>query len=139
IDECIGPKGINDAGPNASTLHTTDNCTMNADNMIGTGQPGPDMNCFHQANHNKGCQVQADKPNSYGPALNAVGGGWYAMERTSDFINVWFWPRNDPAVPDDVRNGADQVNPVHWGKPYANFVNNDCDLNIILDPGETTG
>lgn len=75
-----------------------------------------------------------NKPNNYGPALNAVGGGWYAMERTANFINVWFWARNDPSVPADISSGASQVNPAHWGTPYANFVNNNCDINSKFGP-----
>lgn len=49
-------------------------------------------------------------PNSYGPAFNSNGGGWYVVERTNSYIKVWFWPRNDARVPADVRNGASSVN-----------------------------
>jgi len=56
------------------------------------------------------------------------------MERTSNFVNVWFWARNDPLVPAEVANGAGQVNPAHYGKLYANFVNNNCDIGGHLGP-----
>lgn len=38
----------------------------------------------------------------------------YAMERTSSFIKVWFWSRNDGNVPSDVKNGATNVNTDSW-------------------------
>ncbi|KAG8955274.1 hypothetical protein FRC00_005465, partial [Tulasnella sp. 408] len=56
------------------------------------------------------------------------------MERTSNFINVWWWARNDGSVPNEVKNGNGQVNPAHWGKPFANFVNNNCDLSTKMSP-----
>jgi len=133
-------EGVNDDGPNASTLHTTAQCTMTSNTMTQTGDFASG-DCFWQDNYNTGCQVKAKaSAPSYGPAFNAIGGGWYAMERTDTFINVWFWARNDASVPADVANGYAQVNPAHWGTPYANFVNNNCNIgshfgpnNIIFD------
>ncbi|KAG8947716.1 hypothetical protein FRC04_010490 [Tulasnella sp. 424] len=126
-------EGVNDVGPNAATLHTTPGCTMSSANMIETGTlTATDCNAY--VNSNTGCSVKSDKTTSYGPALNAVGGGWYVMERTSNFVNIWFWARNDPLVPAEVQNGSGQVNPAHWGKPMANFVNNNCDLSSKMSP-----
>ncbi|KAG8973016.1 hypothetical protein FRB90_010043, partial [Tulasnella sp. 427] len=126
-------EGVNDAGANAATLHTLDNCTMSSSNMIQTGSLIA-TDCYAGRNSNTGCQVKSGNAASYGPSLNAVGGGWYVMERTSKFINVWFWARNDPLVPSEVKNGNGQVNPAHWGKPFANFVNNNCDLSTKMSP-----
>ena len=67
-------------------------------------------NCDVAANGNAGCGVQSSTPNSYGKSFNAAGGGFYAMERTSTFIKVWFWSRNDPAVPADVKTAGATVN-----------------------------
>lgn len=36
----------------------------------------------------------------------------YAMERTSDFIKVWFWPRL--GAPSDVQNGDNTLNTDSW-------------------------
>ena len=36
----------------------------------------------------------------------------YAIERTSDFIKVWFWPRS--GAPSDVQNGESSVNTDGW-------------------------
>ncbi len=58
--------------------------------------------------------MQVNKGNSFGPSFNANGGGWYAMERTSSFINIFFWERNDGSVPSDVKNGASSVNTGNW-------------------------
>ncbi|KAG8934493.1 hypothetical protein FRC02_009840 [Tulasnella sp. 418] len=126
-------EGVNDQSPNHSTLHTTDGCTMNAANMVQTGALQT-TNCFWQVNGNAGCGVANNKPNSYGPGFNNIGGGWYAMERTSTKINVWFWGRNEANVPADVKNGASTVNTSNWGTPYANFVNNNCPINSKFGP-----
>lgn len=60
---------------------------------------------------------------------------------------MWFWARNDPSVPNEVRHAgfasekaiASEINPANWGKPYAHFGNNQCDMskfqpqNIIIN------
>ncbi len=71
-------------------------------------------NCDVAANGNAGCGVQATAPNNYGKSFNAAGGGFYAMERTTSFIKVWFWSRNDPAVPADVKTAGANVNTDAW-------------------------
>jgi hypothetical protein len=38
----------------------------------------------------------------------------YATERTNSFISVWFWPRDDPAVPADVKAGGGSVDTDNW-------------------------
>ena len=58
--------------------------------------------------------MTAPTSNSYGPAFNSAGGGWYAMERTDSFIKVWFWTRGSGAVPSDVSSGATTVNTDNW-------------------------
>ena len=63
----------------------------------------------------------------------------YAMERTSSFIKVWFWPRQGD-VPSDVVNSAKTVDTDAWGTPVAFFPNTQCNLeqffaahNIIIN------
>ena len=70
-----------------------------------------DCNAFD--NGNSGCGVQAPTASSYGPGLNAIGGGWYAMERTTEFIKVWFFPRNG-GPPADLQSGAGSVDTDNW-------------------------
>ena len=72
------------------------------------------LDCDWTVNGNAGCGVKADMSNSYGPAFNAAGGGWYVMERTDSFIRVFFWSREDSSVPAEVKNGASTVNPDNY-------------------------
>ena len=71
-------------------------------------------NCDTSVNGNAGCGVKSSASNSYGPAFNSAGGGFYAMERTDAFIKVWFWTRNAGNIPSDVKNGATSVNTDNW-------------------------
>ncbi|KAK7047373.1 hypothetical protein VNI00_006604 [Paramarasmius palmivorus] len=112
-------RGVNDQGPNHATLHTSSGCVMPAQReQTGTSLQ---LDCDVAVNGNAGCGVQLPQANSYGPPFNANGGGWYAVERTDSFIKVWFWARNDAAVPADVRNSATSVNTDSWGTPVAFF------------------
>ncbi|KAF9002493.1 glycoside hydrolase family 16 protein [Cyathus striatus] len=120
-------EGVNDQAPNLITLHTTSGCTMPS-NREQTGTT-TQLDCDVSVNHNAGCGVKAQATDSYGPSFNNIGGGWYAMERQSDGIKMWFWPRNDPSVPQDVKYGEFEANPEHWGVPVANFPNTSCDFN----------
>lgn len=71
--------------------------------------------CDVSVNQNAGCGVQAPTTDdSFGPAFNAGGGGWYAMERTTDIIQVWFWARNDTTVLNDLESGADGIVTDNW-------------------------
>jgi hypothetical protein len=74
------------------------------------------------------------EPNSYGTPMNANGGGVYAMEWTSDYINVYFFPRD--AIPDDITN--ENPDPSGWGTPTANFESQygDCDIDAHF-PAQT--
>ncbi|KAF5335745.1 hypothetical protein D9611_009644 [Ephemerocybe angulata] len=132
-------EGANDDGPNASTLHTGPGCVMPAgrSGMLGKQL---DENCDSTINNNIGCPVKFQQPESYGPAFNGNGGGWYAVERTPAAIKVWFWGRNDNNVPAQVRNGDANVAPETWGTPTALFPENNCNIdqhfaahNIIIN------
>ena len=112
------------------------------------------LDCNAFANSNSGCGVQTTVPNSYGPAFNRNSGGWcvlfvllfqielffqlavnrYAIERTTTFIKIWFWPRGASNIPSDVLNGASSVNTDNWGSPTANFPNTQCDINGKFGP-----
>ena len=62
---------------------------------------------------NQGCAATSTSPGSFGSALNAVGGGVYAMEWTSDVIRVWNFVSG--LVPSDILSG--KPNPSGWGLP----------------------
>ncbi|KAG0703028.1 glycoside hydrolase family 16 protein [Suillus ampliporus] len=125
-------EGVNNVEPNQSTLHTSPNCSMPA----STTQLGTTVgtNCDTAANGNAGCGVQLTEDyNSFGPGFNSIDGGWYAMERTNDYINVWFWERYDKFAPFDATTGAWIIDTSLWGTPAANFPNTDCDLASHFD------
>ncbi|KAJ7058189.1 glycoside hydrolase family 16 protein [Mycena amicta] len=124
-------EGVNNVGPNQITLHTSPGCTMPASRtQTGTSLQ---LDCNTAVNGNAGCGVHAPTAASYGPTFNAGGGGWYAIERTNTFINVWFWPRSASNVPADVRAGGTSVNTANWGTPTANFPNTSCNFPSFFD------
>ncbi|KAF5313916.1 hypothetical protein D9619_013047 [Psilocybe cf. subviscida] len=126
-------EGVNDVGPNAATLHTTEGCTMPATRRM-TGTAGQN-DCNWLTNFNTGCTVKMDSSLSYGPSFNENGGGWYAMERTPEYISVWFWPRNSITVPIEVRtNTIFPVSTKNWGIPVAFFPNTSCDITKFFGP-----
>ncbi|KAJ7500642.1 glycoside hydrolase family 16 protein [Mycena galericulata] len=124
-------EGVNDQGTDQVTLHTSPGCTMPATRtQTGTSLQ---LDCNTAVNGNAGCGVSVGQAPSYGPTFNADGGGWYAIERTTSFINVWFWTRSATNVPADVRSGSATVDTTNWGTPVANFPNTDCNLAEFFD------
>lgn len=71
-------------------------------------------NCDVAAKGNVGCPTRLGDEKSYGPPFNANGGGHYAIERSPEFIKVWFWPRGDKSIPAEVKKGAEVVNTDSW-------------------------
>ncbi|KAF9520762.1 glycoside hydrolase family 16 protein [Hydnum rufescens UP504] len=124
-------EGVNDQSPNQATLHTTPGCTQPA-NRAQTGK-SVSNDCNTYVNNNVGCGVRSTLSNSYGPSFNSNGGGWYAMERTSSSITVWFWPRGS-GPPSNVANGENFIDTSTWGEPMALFVNDSCDIASKFGP-----
>ncbi|KIJ63545.1 glycoside hydrolase family 16 protein [Hydnomerulius pinastri MD-312] len=125
-------EGVNDQSPNQSTLHTSANCAMpSSRTMTGTNEG---TNCDVNETNNSGCGVAINDSKSYGPAFNGAGGGWYAIERTSTFIKIYFWERGSTSVPSDVKTPGSTVNTSNWGTPAAYFPNTDCDLSSHFGP-----
>ena len=116
-------------------LHTSSGCQIK-DTHDFTGhfsRPNCDINAPGQ-DTNSGCGIVADSTQTYGDGFNAIGGGVYATEWTSNFISIWFFPRFN--IPSDITNG--NPNPSNWGKPVAKFSGCDFDRyfqnnNIIFD------
>ncbi|KAJ7647389.1 glycoside hydrolase family 16 protein [Roridomyces roridus] len=119
-------EGVNKNTQNLGSLHTTPNCNMTQTR----NQRGQTVSttCDASFNYNQGCGVDF-KPDSYGPGFNEGGGGWYAMQRSSCGIYMWFWARNDTTVPIEVSQGLSTVNPDprNWGTPDAAFPTDECD------------
>lgn len=125
-------EGVNNQSPNLSSLHTSANCTMPASrSMTGTSTG---TNCDVYETNNSGCGVQTNDINSFGPNFNGIGGGWYVIERTSTFINIYFWERGSSSVPNDVQHPGTSVNTNDWGTPAASFPNTDCNFSTHFGP-----
>jgi len=124
-------EGVNDQGPDSVTLHTTAGCTM-PETRIQTGT-NAQLDCNVLVNSNAGCGVLLSGSLNYGPPFNANGGGWYAIERTTDHISIWFWPRRDPTVPWEVKEGTISIDPRRWGVPAAYFPNTSCDFSQYFE------
>ncbi|KII86820.1 glycoside hydrolase family 16 protein [Plicaturopsis crispa FD-325 SS-3] len=127
-------EGVNNKGTNVATLHTDAGCSMPSNrNMTGT-ETQDDCSVYTDEAYT-GCGVTFPEANSYGPDFNAVGGGWYAVERTAAFIKVWFWSRNSTSVPKDVSSGSKSVNPSNWGTPQGYWPNSStCDIATHFGP-----
>jgi hypothetical protein len=72
--------------------------------------------CNVAVNSNEGCGVKFNTQNSYGHDFNLIQGGFYAMERSSTEVKVWFWPRTASNIPGDVLNGESTINTNNWVK-----------------------
>jgi len=131
-------EGSNDIEPNQSTLHTSAGCTMPASrDMKGTAA---NNDCESGSGSNTGCGVKFSEDDSYGHDFNLIQGGFYAMERTTTEVKVWFWPRTSTSVPSDVWNGESIIDTDNWGEPQAYFPDTDCNFasyfnnnNIIIN------
>ncbi|CAO2658729.1 Nn.00g064520.m01.CDS01 [Neocucurbitaria sp. VM-36] len=129
-------EGIHTNTVNAMSLHTADGCAIDGKGSLGTSRT---LDCYITApgqTSNAGCAIQSSSTSSFGTPFNAAGGGVYATEWTSQFIKMWFFPRN--AIPVDLKSG-DTVDPTKWGTPQASFQGS-CDFDkrfgkqqIVLD------
>ena len=90
------------------------NCVMTAGTQSGTVQ---NLQCDGTQDNGAGCGVESNNPVSYGTGFNSIGGGVYATEWTSNYIQTFFFPRN--AIPSDITSGA--PNPSGWGTPQSSF------------------
>ncbi|WVQ93687.1 hypothetical protein IAU59_000763 [Kwoniella sp. CBS 9459] len=123
-------EGVNGVGTNQATLHTSSGCTMpNHINATGTQL---DTNCAITSSENLGCGVRDRRSESFGGAFNREQGGWVAMQRAEDGIQMWFWPRHSN-VPEDVKKGDQKVNPDKWGTPFAAFPSTHCSISDHFD------
>ncbi|KAI9640101.1 hypothetical protein NHQ30_011503 [Ciborinia camelliae] len=125
-------EGSNDITQGYTSLHTAGACTFKSPAAAELGTLNNDnTNC--QLNNGPGCSVKLSA-NSYGTPFNNNGGGVYAMQWTSNFIRVWFFPRNK--IPADVTAG--KPDPTKWGLPTANFdsANGGCNIDANF-PAQT--
>lgn len=126
-------------------LHTSPGCSV-VGNQHGSQQTGRQdtYNCDDKATSspfgsqypNQGCASTNSDPASYGSSFNKNGGGVYAMEWTSDVIQVWNFGAN--SIPKDIKSG--EPDPSKWGKPTFTTAQGKCDIDshfknhkVVLD------
>ncbi|KAM0805209.1 putative endo-1,3(4)-beta-glucanase [Usnea florida] len=128
-------EGVNAASSNTMTLHTSSNCSIQKTGMSGmVNTTDCDTNAPEQPK-NAGCAVLSNSTSNFGQGFNAMGGGVYATEWSSDAISIWFFPRS--SIPADIT--ATTPDPTNWGTPLANYAGG-CDIdshfqnmNIVFD------
>lgn len=108
-------EGVNTNNFNKMVLHTDTNCKTDGKDQTGTQSL---YDCaLDSASGTSGCDVNTKESNAFGKDFNANGGGVYAMEWTSDFIKMWFFPRGK--IPASIT--ADKPDTKEFGTPTANF------------------
>ncbi|KAI0705052.1 concanavalin A-like lectin/glucanase domain-containing protein [Cerioporus squamosus] len=144
-------EGVNLDTANLASLHTMPNCVVPPQVPRTASCRGTNItstNCDASVNFNQGCGVQFNTPASYGTPFNDAGGGFFVMVRSktdSPGVRIWFWSRNDPRVPLEVRapppTAAGLFAPASiyptawWGEPDAVFpLCENCDYASHFDP-----
>ncbi|QIW95191.1 hypothetical protein AMS68_000709 [Peltaster fructicola] len=110
-------EGVNDGSTNLMSMHTAQGCQIQNSAMSGTIQTSDCWINDPNQSSNAGCGISTSNTATYGTQFNTNGGGVYATSFTSNFVKVWFFPRN--SIPSDIKNG--QPNPDGWGQPVAFF------------------
>lgn len=117
-------EGVNMQDRATVTLHTSPGCTMSNEGALSSTQL-KDARCG-AGGSSGGCGQQTADTQNYGDGFNAVRGGVYATEWTSEHIAVWFFPRS--AIPGDIASGRPK--PESWGQPMARFAGGSgCDID----------
>lgn len=112
-------EGVNKNEYNEIVLHTSGSCGISADNdMTGTVSS---TECG-EASGTIGCVVKG-KNGTSGTPFNEQGGGVYALERTSEFIKIWYFPRD--SIPESITKGTPDT--AHFGTPMAHLQGS-CDF-----------
>ncbi|MCJ1457865.1 hypothetical protein MMC28_008234 [Mycoblastus sanguinarius] len=94
-------EGVHYQTPNKMTMHSSSGCSM------------VNANCQGE----QGCGVQAGGSASFGDGFNSANGGVYAMEWTSNAINIWFFTRS--SVPNGITGAS--PDPSTWGAATVSF------------------
>ncbi|KAJ5908764.1 hypothetical protein N7495_001446 [Penicillium taxi] len=111
-------EGVNLQDHNEIVMHTSGTCALTDEGMTGAVNAtgcGEDLGTV-------GCVVEGAE-GSYGTSFNKQGGGVYAMEWTSSFVKIWFFPRS--SIPASITAGAPDV--TKFGTPMA-LVQDGCDV-----------
>lgn len=122
-------ENIHTATVNKNTLHTYPGFEVSGNEIVSNQETDVQTtwNCDDTATsspygsqyQNQGCSATSTDPNSYGDTFNAAGGGIYALEWTSDVIQIWNWEGN--SAPGDIGQG--NPDPTGWGTPAFTTAN----------------
>ncbi|EJD01317.1 glycoside hydrolase family 16 protein [Fomitiporia mediterranea MF3/22] len=117
-------EGVNRKFENQCTLHTTPGCLMDHDRKQTGISVGDDCSTL------SGCGTAFKSISSYGRVFNENNGGYFVMKRTqSEGVFIWFFERNDPSTPLEVRDGKYAGPNSYWPTPDASFPSSDkCDF-----------
>lgn len=117
-------EGVNMQQKATVTLQTGPGCRMSNEGALSSTYLKSDQ-CGGGGSKG-GCGQQTADSQNYGDGFNAVRGGVYVTEWTSEHIAMWFFPRG--GIPRDVASG--QPDPASWGQPMARFAGGDgCDID----------
>lgn len=112
-------EGVNKQDHNEIVMHTGGTCSIQDKGMSGlvnaTGC-GEDLGTV-------GCVIEG-QTGSYGTSFNKQGGGVYALEWTSQYLKIWFFPRH--AIPPSIKSGNPDV--TKFGIPMALVQDPSCDV-----------
>ncbi|KAF6821521.1 mixed-linked glucanase [Colletotrichum sojae] len=118
-------EGANQVTKNIISGHTTAGCRL-PDAPEANGEPLLRDCESPGSNNNAGCNYlpPSSHQHTYGDSFNAVGGGVYALEWTSEAIRVWHWSRQN--IPADIL--CKKPDPSTWGLPTALFGTSTCEV-----------
>ncbi|PFH47858.1 glycoside hydrolase family 16 protein [Amanita thiersii Skay4041] len=121
-------EGINKMTTNQMALHTVPGCAQ----FDPPGQMGKTLEGDCSAD--RGCIVQETKPDSFGDAFFAAGGGIWAAQIDVSGVYIWFWSR--PNVPSFIPNATSDttMDPSLWGTPSAAYPAQGCDITKFSTP-----
>lgn len=125
-------EGINEQTANLGTLHTREDCVLDASAQGGT------LKTSHCSNdytdnwsqwQNQGCSVLMKEPNSYGTAFNRAGGGIYVMDWQAEHIKIWMLTRGTAAATNALSANPD---PSSWPKPSFTTEKGTCNISKLF-------
>ena len=118
-------ENVNLETQNRVTLHTSAGCVMKS---AGSSERSTLLEDDCNTDEGRtGCGFQTNSQANYGLDFNNADGGVYAMEWTSDVIQVWHFMRKD--IPKELLDAGLAPNPKTWGTPVAAFAWNGCDID----------
>lgn len=129
-------EGTNDQGNNQYTLHTTtgcqipkkDNNDLSGNKEAYTGEARV-LDCSPTA----GCSIDGAAGHTFGPGMNAAGGGFLVTRIKQDSgISMWWYPRN-AGIPAALTDGRTSIDEKDLGQRIAHFpASESCDLDKSL-------